>query len=149
MALKWNVPQSRILYDDDGVGQFVDGFIRNANPFKNAARPFNDENYRYLRDQLYFKMADRINNDGYFVAENVLNKVVNGKKVGQWLVDERRAIKQDKPDNDGKLAIIPKQERKNIIGRSTDFMDAWMMREWFEYKVVGLIQYNREDLGIF
>jgi len=52
--------------------------------------------------------------------------------VNEWLMDERRAIKQDKPDYDGKLAVIPKQERKNIIGRSTDFMDVWMMREYFE-----------------
>lgn len=149
MALKWNVPQSQILYDDDGVGQFVDGFIQNARAFKNAGKPFNDENYKYLRDQLYFKMADRINNDGYFVAENVLNTVVKGKKVSEWLMDERRAIKQDKPDNDGKLTIIPKQERKNIIGHSTDFMDVWMMREWFEYVIVGAVPYNREDLAIF
>ena len=133
MAAKWTIPQSHILYDDDGVGQFVDGFIRNANAFKNAGKPFNEENYRYLRDQLYFKMADRINNDGYFIAENVLTKFVKGKKVIDWLMDERRAIKQDKPDNDGKLAIIPKQERKAIIGHSTDFMDVWMMREWFEF----------------
>lgn len=132
MALKWKVPQSQILYDDDGVGQFVDGFIQNANAFKNAGKPFNDENYKYLRDQLYFKMADRINNDGYYVAENVLNKVVKGKKVSDWLMDERRAIKQAKPDHDGKLTVIPKQERINLIGHSTDFMDVWMMREWFE-----------------
>lgn len=132
MAKKWNVPQSQILYDDDGVGQFVDGFIQNANAFKNGGKPFNDENYQYLRDQCFFKMADRINNDGYFVADNVLNKIVKGKKIIDWLMDERRAIKQAKPDNDGKLAVIPKQERKNIIGHSTDFMDVWMMREWFE-----------------
>lgn len=137
LATKWNVPQSQILYDDDGVGQFVDGFIQNANAFKNAGKPFNEENYKYLRDQLYFRMADRINNDGYFIAENVLNKVVKGKKVIDWLMDERRAIKQAKPDNDGKLMIIPKQERKAIIGHSTDFMDVWMEREWFEYANLG------------
>ena len=140
MALKWNVPQSHILYDDDGVGQFVDGFIQNAIAFKNGGTPLSEivngkkiePNYQYLRDQCFFKMANRVNNDGYYVAENVLNKVVKGKKISEWLMDERRAIKQAKPDNDGKLAVIPKQERKNIIGHSTDFMDVWMMREWFE-----------------
>lgn len=140
MALKWRVPQSNILYDDDGVGQFVDGFIQNANAFKNGGNPLPEivngkkiePNYKYLRDQCFFKMADRINNDGYYVADTVLNKIVKGKKIIDWLMDERRAIKQAKPDNDGKLAVIPKQERKNIIGHSTDFMDVWMMREWFE-----------------
>lgn len=134
MAEKWHVPQSQILYDDDGVGQFVDGFIVGSHAFKNGGRPFNEENYQYLRDQCLFKMADRINNDGYFVAEEVLNTTAKGKKVSEWLLDERRAIKQDKPDNDGKLRVISKDQRKGIIGHSTDFMDAWMMREWFEYK---------------
>jgi hypothetical protein len=140
MAKKWHVPQSRILYDDDGVGQFVDGFIQNSIPFKNGGAPLEEivnnqkikPNYKYLRDQLYFKMADRINKDGYYVCDEVLNKVVKGKKVKDWLLDERRAIKQDKPDFDGKLAVIPKDQRKNIIGHSTDFMDVWMMREYFE-----------------
>ncbi|WP_372936277.1 terminase large subunit domain-containing protein, partial [Mariniphaga sediminis] len=74
MANKWRVPQSHILYDDDGVGQFVDGFIQNSIPFKNGAAPLEEivnnqkikPNYKYLRDQLYFKMADRINRDGYY-----------------------------------------------------------------------------------
>lgn len=135
IAKKWHVPQSQVLYDDDGVGQFVDGFIVGSHAFKNGGRPFNDENYLYLRDQCLFKMADRINNDGYFVAESVLNTVVKGKRVSEWLLDERRAIKQDKPDNDGKLRVISKDQRKQIIGHSTDFMDAWMMREWFEYNL--------------
>lgn len=139
IAKKWHVPQSHILYDDDGVGQFIDGFIVGSNAFKNGGRPFNDENYQYLRDQCLFKMADRINNDGYFVAEEVLNKTVKGKKVSEWLLDERRSIKQDKPDNDGKLRVISKDQRKQIIGHSTDFMDAWMMREWFEYNLESMV----------
>lgn len=132
LAEKWHIPQSNILYDDDGVGQFIDGFIEGARSFKNGSKALHGENYKYLRDQCLFKMADRINNDGYFVGESVLNTVTKGKKVSEWLLDERRAIKQDKPDNDGKLAVISKDQRKNIIGHSTDFMDVWMMREWFE-----------------
>ncbi len=137
MANKWSIPQSRILYDDDGVGGFVDGFIQNAVPFKNAAKPFNEENYKYLRDQCFFKMAERIANDGYYISPEVAQKKVKDHKgkvrtIEGMLAEDRRAIKRDKPDHDGKYAIIPKQQRKNIIGRSTDFMDVWMMREYFE-----------------
>lgn len=146
LAHKWAIPQSCILYDDDGVGQFVDGFIQGAIPFKNAGSPLNEENYKYLRDQCYFKMADRINNAGYYIAPEVASRIVKGKTVEEHLMEERRSIKRDKPDNDGKLAIIPKQQRKNIIGHSTDFMDAWMMREYLEMVNVNHVQ----DLsGIF
>jgi hypothetical protein len=140
LAYKWNVPQSHILYDDDGVGQFIDGFIQNANAFKNGGSPIPEiingkkiePNYKYLRDQCFFKLADRVNNDGYYISPEVANKVVKGKTVREHIMEERRSIKRDKPDYDGKLAVIPKHMRKAIIGHSTDFMDMWMMREWFE-----------------
>jgi hypothetical protein len=142
MARKWSVPQSRILYDDDGIGSFVDGFIENSITFHNGAKPFNDENYKMLRDQCYFKMADRIAQDGYYIAPEVAKKKVTDHKgkvrtVEEMLAEDRRAIKRDKPDHEGKYAVIPKQQRKNIIGRSTDFMDIWMMREYFELTDIG------------
>ena len=132
LARKWRIPESQIVYDDDGVGQFIDGFIQNANAFKNGGKPANDENYKNLKCQCYFKMADRISDDGYFIAPDVSSRVIKGKTVRQHLEDERRAIKRDRPDMDGKLAVIPKDEMKTIIGHSPDFMDALMMREWFE-----------------
>lgn len=132
LAKKWQVPESRIVYDDDGVGQFIDGFIKNSNAFKNGSRPANNENYKNLKAQCYFKMADRINKDGYFIAPDVANRKVKGKTVKEHLESERRAIKQDKPDVDGKLCVIPKEQMKTIIGHSPDFWDAFMMREWFE-----------------
>ena len=133
MATKWRVPQSRILYDDDGVGQFVDGFITGARAFKNGAPALRGENYQYLRDQCSFKMADRINNDGLYIIDSIGSKIVKGKSIKDHLLDERRAIKNAKPDMDGKLRVIPKEQRKAIIGRSTDIWDMIMMREWFEY----------------
>lgn len=132
LATKWKISHSNILYDDDGVGQFVDGFIDGAQCFKNGGPALNGENFKYLRDQCFFKMADRVNNDGYFISPEVANKVVLGKTVREHIMEERRSIKRDKPDYDGKLAVIPKHMRKAIIGHSTDFMDMWMMREWFE-----------------
>lgn len=134
LAKKYKVPQSNITYDDNGAGSFVDGFIQNSYAFLNNGKVFNKENYRYLKDQCYFKMADRINQDGYAVSPEVLKKVIGGKTVEKHLIDERRAIKRDKPDNDGKLCVIGKDKAKNIIGHSHDFMDAWMMREVFELR---------------
>ena len=150
-AKKYSVPQSRIVYDDDGAGSFIDGFIKNAKAFKNGGKALRGENYKNLKSQCYFKMADRINNDGYSIADNVLKKVVNGKTVEQWLLDERRAIKRDKPDDDGKLSVLPKEKMKDIIKHSPDFMDMWMMREYFELIDIDLgnVSYTKEKLGIF
>jgi hypothetical protein len=40
-------------------------------------------------------------------------------------------------DKDGRLAIIPKDKIKEMIGRSPDDWDSIMMRYWFEIKPVG------------
>jgi hypothetical protein len=136
LASEYKVPQSRIVYDDDGAGSFIDGFIQNAVAFKNGGRPANRENYNHLKSQMYFKLGSRINQDGYYITPYVAEKVIGGKTIQKHLIDERRAIKRDKPDHDGKLCVIPKDKMKNIIGHSPDFMDMWMMREYLEYNTV-------------
>ena len=53
-AYAYGVPYSNILFDNDGVGQFVDGFIDGANEFNNGGTvlPNNDtgekENYKLI-----------------------------------------------------------------------------------------------------
>ena len=133
MASTYSVPNGNITYDNDGVGGFIDGFISNAQPFNNGRRAVMRENYKNLKTQMYYKMADRIKRMGYFVAPEVLKKRIGTKTIEQHLMEEHRAIKRDKVDDDGKLCIIPKDQMKEIIGHSPDFMDAWMMREYFEY----------------
>ena len=133
MASSYSVPNGCIIYDDDGAGSFIDGFIRNAKPFNNGRKAVMRENYKNLKTQMYYKMADRIKHMGYYVTPAVAKKMVGTKTIEQHLMEERRAIKRDKVDEDGKLCIIPKDKMKEIIGHSPDFMDAFMMREYAEY----------------
>jgi hypothetical protein len=133
MAGKHRIPNHRIVYDSDGVGSFVDGFIVGAIGFVNNARALNDENYDNLKTQCYYKASDRVNDGGYRISEHVANKMYDNKTtVKQRFMTERRAIKRAKADADGKLKIIPKEQMKPIIGNtSPDLMDAFMMRERF------------------
>jgi len=133
LARKYKVPNSEIVYDDDGAGSFVDGFIKNARAFKNGRQPIKKENFKNLKTQMYYKLGDQINDDGLYISPEVAKKVVKGKSIMNHILDERRAIKRDKMDMDGKLCIIPKEQMKNIIGHSPDFMDAIMMRVYLDY----------------
>lgn len=134
MASTYSVPNGNITYDNDGIGGFIDGYISNAYPFNNGRRAVMRENYKNLKTQMYFKLGDRINRMGYYIDPKVARKMIGTKTIEQHLMEERRAIKRDKVDEDGKLCIIPKSKMiEEIIGHSPDFMDAWMMREIFEY----------------
>lgn len=134
MAQKHQVPNQDIVYDNDGVGGFVDGFVVGAIPFHNGGSPIDGENYKNLKTQCYYKSSDRANGGGYRISEYVADMMYDDKMtVRQRLLYERRAIKRDKTDMDGKLCIIPKDKMKGMLnGQSPDLMDMFMMRERVE-----------------
>ena len=151
IASKYGVPNGNITYDSDGVGGFIEGFIQGAHPFKNGRSALRKENYENLKSQMYYKMGDRISRMGYYVTPEVRNKRIGTKTFEQHVIEERRAIKRDKPLDDGKLRIIPKSKMiEEIIGHSPDFMDAWMMREYFEFVDQGPSKgQSKAGLGFF
>ncbi|MBR8535418.1 terminase family protein [Carboxylicivirga sediminis] len=133
LAKKYAIPQSQIVYDDDGAGSFIDGFIETAVAFNNGARPIMGENYFNRKTQMYYKLGELINKGLMYISPEVANRKFNNKTIRELIMNERRAIKRDKKDMDGKLRIIPKDEMKTIIGHSPDIMDMMMMRMFAEY----------------
>jgi hypothetical protein len=142
-ARQHKVQNSNIIFDNDGVGGFIDGFIPGSVPFNNGAAPIDGENYKNLKTQCYYKSGDRVKQGGYKISEHVANMMYDDKMtVRQRFMHERKAIKRDKADMDGKLCIIPKEKMKAILqGDSPDLMDMFMMRErpelGFQFKPVG------------
>lgn len=123
------VPFSQILVDEDGVGggivdnmQGINGFVNNSSPLENPALGYK-ENYKNLKTQCYYMLADKINNHG--IAINC-----NNETEKELIIEELEQVKSK--DSDNKLEIISKDEIKELIGRSPDFSDALMMRMWFE-----------------
>jgi len=134
LARLHRVPNNHITFDNDGVGGFIEGYIPGALPFNNGSSPLNEENYKNLKTQCYYKSGDRVAKGGYLIVDKVANAMYDDKMtIRQRLLHERKAIKRDKTDMDGKLCIIPKEQMKVILsGQSPDLKDAFMMREYFE-----------------
>lgn len=148
LRLKYQVPNNNILFDADGVGQGLTGYISNCVEFHGGKTPIGKENYRNLKSQLYFNLAYCVNqsngkkgDDMYYISPDVANRIFDlpvpaiykGRTIKWILEHQMKAIRKDKPDLDSKLSIIPKDEQKSLIsGLSPDFMDNLMMREWFE-----------------
>lgn len=149
MARKHKTENRHIVFDNDGVGQFIDGFIIGAKEFNNGSSPLPDyknpkydpktkkllpENYEHLKSQCYYRSGDKVNSGKMKISEQVANMMYDTKMtVRQRFLYERKAIKRAKADSDGKLRIIKKDEMKTKLnGDSPDLMDMWMMREFFE-----------------
>lgn len=129
-ANRHSIPRSKIIADEDGVGGGVvdilgcKGFVNNSRPLDNpiTGKP---ENYTNLKSQCYFRLAERINKGGIYID----CKDVDMKSL---IIQELEQVKQWNMDKDGKKQVIPKDKVKELIGRSPDFSDTLMMREYFE-----------------
>lgn len=127
---QYKVPNSRTIADEDGVGGGVvdilgcKGFVNNSRPLPNPIT-HEDENYSNLKSQCYFRLAERINKSGLYIdCEDI--------EIKASIVQELEQVKQYNMDKDGKRQVLPKDKIKELIGRSPDFADTLMMREWFE-----------------
>lgn len=129
---QYQVPNSRTIADEDGVGGGVvdilgcNGFVNNSRPLPNPITR-EDENYANLKSQCYFRLAERINKGGLFIDCDDVG-------IKAQIIQELEQVKQYNMDKDGKRQVLPKDKVKEIIGRSPDFADTLMMREWFELK---------------
>jgi hypothetical protein len=129
LAKQHNVPQYNIAYDSDGVGKFLNQKLRNAKPIVNNAKALKDENYKNLKTQLYFKLAEQI-------KDNSIK--INLDKNKETIIEELQVIRHRPTNNVGKLEMVDKGEVKKILGRSPDFSDAMAFRMLFEYKTTGV-----------
>jgi hypothetical protein len=135
---RWGVGTSNIIADEDGVGGGVvdilgcKGFVNNSVPIitpdtkavVSGTGILKAENFINLKSQCYFRLADRINRGGVFIECEEDQK--------QGIIEELENVKQHNMDKDGKRAVLPKDKLKEVLGRSPDFADTLMMREYFE-----------------
>ena len=164
LRAKFHIPKNRVIVDQDGVGGDTvaiggyRGFNNNGHPMRDPESTIK-ENYKNLKTQCYYRTClQRVNNfqmrltirnenceiweDGKLHA-TLSTKIKVGaavKDVRDLITEDLRSMRRDKTDIEGKLHIISKEEQKTILGRSPDFGDCIMMREFFTLD-------DREDYG--
>jgi phage terminase large subunit len=130
LAKARSIPRSQIIVDEDGVGGGVKdilqcvGFVNNSSPIVVQGAK---DNFTNLKSQCYFLFSERVNSSGVFIN----TKEEQQKKL---IIEELENVKRKSVDTDGKLAVQPKEWVKDQIGRSPDYSDTLMMREYFELK---------------
>ena len=146
VAIYYGVENRHICYDSDGVGGYVGGYLPGSIAFHNggtaievldkASNQIIKENYFNLKTQCYYRSGAACNKAEMKINENCANKMYDANMtVRQRFMHERKAIKKDKTDTDGKLCILSKKDMRVILGgESPDLMDMFMMREIFDLK---------------
>lgn len=134
---KRNIPRSKCLVDEDGVGfglvkdtKGVKGFVNNAQPIKKEDEREEEKvqhNYANLKSQCWFTLANYVNAGKIGIYRNV---PIDTKKL---IIEDLEQIKQKDPGKDRPLRVLTKEEIKEFIGRSTDCGDSMMMRMYFTF----------------
>jgi phage terminase large subunit len=123
------VPMSQIVLDEDGVGGGARDYLPSAKGFVNNSRALKvkgeTQNYENLKTQCYYRLSERVNSatiylEGFTVEQQEL------------LTQELGQVKSRDADKDGPLRLVPKDQIKQLLGRSPDYADTIMMREFFE-----------------
>ncbi len=156
---QYRIPMSHVAVDAIGVGSAVasssllDGIIG----FKSSFAPMKTDHdiiklpnvgytkvaplvsdYRNLRSQCIFLLAEKVNNHG------IASKCVGRQKE---VIIEQLSQYQDASQGDGKRMATPKDKVKEAIGHSPDDSDTWIMRMFFEIRerLVGNTSLERES----
>jgi len=135
------IPFSHIAVDGIGVGAGVasssklDGIVDYKSSYsaiktdqditRATSTDFLVSDYKNLRSQCIFELADRVNN------HKMASKVTGRQKE---VIIEELSNYQDASTGDGKRMATQKETIKEIIGRSPDSSDTWIMRMYFEIK---------------
>lgn len=161
IAINESIGYQNILVDEGGVGGGVVDGMRGIKGFNGAssALPIWDfvknkqvpANYQNFRCQCYFKLSEVVNNRKMSVKIEKFETNIEGYAKEQAISDlfeELDATQQTDSSQDGKKAIIPKSQIKELLGRSPDFADVLMMRMFFELKDLPIAYKNRlkEDI---
>jgi len=137
-AEQTRTPRSNIVYDYDGMGNFLGSYFEGTIAFKNGSAAVDKTTYRNLKSECAFKLAELINEGKLFIdiPKGFIVRV-DGKDIElrEVLLEELGQLKRDNLDKDDqKLKIISKEEMKTNIGRSPDFLDCLIMRMFWEVK---------------
>ena len=134
------IPYSHAVVDDDGVGggvvdhlRGIKGFVSNSSAIKTEKEEEDGlptQNYRNLKSQCGFMLAEKINNHEIAISAPI------DEATKDMIIEELMQLKRKITTTEQKHSLIPKDEVKEALGRSPDFSDMLMMRMFFELKEV-------------
>lgn len=128
VAEVYGVPRSNIVFDSDGMGAYLESYLDGAREFHGGSTANKSEEFSNLKSECAFKLAELLN-------KNLIYLDCKDETLKSEILEELGQLKRDNLDKDDKKkSIIKKEEMKQNIGRSPDFLDCVLMRMFFEVR---------------
>ena len=125
-ANKYHIPMSQVMVDEDGIGGGVVDILK-CKGFVALSRPEFGANFDMLKSQCGYRLAELIN-------DNLIYEKQESPALRESLIEEIEQLKRKTEGSDRKQAIMSKELIKDMIGRSPDDLDTYIMRAFWELK---------------
>lgn len=132
IQIKDSISRGRTIIDEDGVGGGVVDHLSGVHGFVGGRSAIPDPetkvkaNYRNLRSQCYFILADKINKHEVRISAQL------SEEDREKLIADLQQIRREDTGADAPLQVVSKESIKEALGRSPDYSDTMMMRVYFE-----------------
>jgi len=122
LRTKHQIGLSDVICDEDGVGGGIVDELR-CKGFVNNSKP-NNPVYQNLKTECGYKLSELA--AGIFIQCDLPDTEI------EKIREELGMLKTYDVDKDNKLRILPKEKIKELIGRSPDWLDVFIMRMYYE-----------------
>jgi phage terminase large subunit len=120
-----HVPRSKVVVDSDGLGSYLESYLEGIKEFHGGARAKDHKVYGNLKSECAYLLAALINQRKI--------KVICTQEQRQRIMEELGVLKAKDVINDTKRKyIISKDDMKDRLNRSPDYLDMLIMRMYFE-----------------
>ena len=119
-----NVGNSNIVADSDGLGAYLESYIRNIRTFHGGSQARDKVQFGNLKDECGFKLAELINNRDIFIR-------CTAEQEENIKVELSSCLKRDNVNLD-KKKLIKKDKMKELLGHSPDYLDMLLMGMYWE-----------------
>lgn len=116
---KNNVGNGNIVADSDGLGAYLESYIRNIKTFHGGSSAYDKEQFGNIKDECGFKLAEVINNREIYV-------ICTSQQEEEIKKELSFCLKRDNVNAD-KKRLIKKDIMKELLGHSPDYMDMLLM----------------------
>lgn len=125
IMIRDGIPRSLTIVDADGIGSFLESYLNGIKEFHGGTRAQDAVRYDNLKSECAFILADLIN-------RRAIRIVGCNYEQEERIKAELAVLKQADVDKDlSRKSIIKKDEMKQLLGHSPDYLDALIMAMWF------------------
>lgn len=125
---KHSIREENFLYDQNGLGIYLEGHFPRAKGFNNKQAASNPKLWNNQKSECAEKFIIALRQGKYAFNPSLKGMMVGNLSFYDCLMSEKNAIQRKEVDN-GRFEIIAKPDMKRIVGHSPDIIEAIFMRE--------------------